>query len=210
MAKTKLSLLFALILMLSIASASIPTLTPIKQNTCADLPQSCITCTYNKITSIRFPNGTEDITELAMTKVGTNYKYNFCDTEQLGNYIVNGKGDIDGVVTRWNYNFIVTTDGQEVNSGIKTFVIFISLSIIILILGFVFHNYVFSFIAGLALSLTGVYSMIYGFGNSGPEYTRMMSYIIIGLGSIITMVSGFEWFKEIEEGSPNYSEEDND
>jgi len=47
-----------------------------------------------------------------MNQSGTVYTYEFCDTASLGQYIVNGIGDIDAIPTTWVYDFQVTPSGR--------------------------------------------------------------------------------------------------
>jgi len=101
-----------------------------KQNNCINLIQTCNNCTSVNITSVLYPNSSQIISEAIMQKVGTMYNYTLCNTSILGNYIVNGVGDIDGIITTWNYDFIITPSGsmQTTAQGIS------SIAIIVLVL----------------------------------------------------------------------------
>lgn len=110
--------------LISLVSASILHLGTFKQNECIDLPQSCTTCTYNNISKIIYPNSSLALsTETAMTRDVNEYNYTFCNTSTLGEYVVNGHGDLDGIDTIWNYGFEVTYTGKELSSASSIFYI---------------------------------------------------------------------------------------
>jgi hypothetical protein len=155
---------------------------------------------------VTLPDGVGALGLTAMTKSGIEYTYSFCNTTQSGTYNVNGYGDAGGAMTKWNYVFEVTPSGGA-ESNTAFFLILIAISLGLLLLGFTFHNYIFSFIAGLSFAITGVYGMIYGYGDVTNLYSRMMSYIIIGIGMIITVVSAFEFAGASEGGKSNEGED---
>lgn len=107
------------IMLVSLASASQSFLGYVKQGECANLLQTCATCTYNNISSITNANNNTFIlyAETPMQKKGILYNYSFCDTNAIGAYSVDGHGDIGGVDTNWNYNYEVTLNGQNFTTG---------------------------------------------------------------------------------------------
>ena len=110
----KLLILIILLMVLApIVSAEIQHLGYFRVNDCITLKQICSNCSYVNITSVLFPNSTQILSEQTMTKSGTDYSYNFCNTSVMGQYIVNGKGDLNGVPTVWAYDFQVTGNGKE-------------------------------------------------------------------------------------------------
>jgi hypothetical protein len=138
--KVYLALLLALLLVLpaiGLASAGITNLGVFKTGECISLKQSCASCTYNDVTRVTMPDSTVAINGiLLMTKSGLDYNYTFCNTSQVGNYIVDGHGDLLGTDTVWNYNFQVTATGSDFSTGksmtyilifIFSFIIFIAL-----------------------------------------------------------------------------------
>lgn len=191
------------------ASSEIQTLGTYRQYQCVNLVQICSNCTYVNITNVMGPNSLTVLGQQQMTKVGTNYNYSFCGTSVLGNYIVNGFGDIDGTTTVWAYDFNISpTEGNENNTTL--FLIFIIASAVLLVIAFVFENHVFAFLSGLGFLATGVYTLIYGFGSLTNQYTQMFSMIIIGLGAIVTIVSALEFIQEMsgEGGDTSYDDYD--
>lgn len=95
------------IFLITLVSAETQTLGTFEQNSCINLIQTCSNCTYVNISSVLYPNSTQVIGEVAMSKVGTLYNYSFCNTSIMGSYIISGHGNIDGVDTTWNYNLII-------------------------------------------------------------------------------------------------------
>lgn len=97
------------IFLISLVGAS--TLGTIKQEDCIDLYQSCSDCTYVNLTTIKYPNATIDMINVAMTKSNTDYNYTFCLTNTTGEYFYTTKGDKGGVVSLEVISFEVTPTG---------------------------------------------------------------------------------------------------
>jgi hypothetical protein len=97
-----------------------------------------------------------------MSKEGTVYNYSFCDTSLLGQYIINGITDVDGIVTNWGYDFDVTKSGStisEAESNISTSTIYFLLFLGSLLI--VFGLFVLD--RGFWMGWVGVFAMIVGF-----------------------------------------------
>lgn len=181
---------------ISFASASIDNLGTFKQNDCIDLLQTCATCTYNNITSIGLPNGTNNYLEVEMIKTGGDYIYNTCSYSSLtGVYTVNGHGDAGGTDTNWNYKYDINPSGviQESILNNSVLLILVILSLIFLAIGAFYGIASFGFIGSILLILSGIYTMIYGFNNYTDLYTRGAAVALIGLGFVIMFVSAYEW-----------------
>lgn len=103
--------------MASFASATEGDIGTFKKNECVSLLQNCANCTYVNFTSVRYPNSTIAATNLSSTQTGSVYNYSFCSTQALGQYIVNGVGDIDGKPTVFAYTFDVTPTGNKETSN---------------------------------------------------------------------------------------------
>jgi hypothetical protein len=188
------------ILLLSLTSAVVENLPVQKQNDPVIVWQQCDNSSYSNVTSIKVGAITVSGQQV-QTLIRTDYyEYIFTNTSLLGNYIVNGYCDEGGIRTSWAYSFPVTIDGQSQTSN-TTFVIFLlAFSIVLLLISFIFKNHIFAFFSGLSFSLTGAYSMVYGFTLFTTEYPRMISLVILGLGLIITIISALEFITEM---SPN-------
>lgn len=108
------------IFLISLTSAAQSSLGTFKQDSCIDLTQTCTSCTYNNLTSIIYPNGTKYSfsPEQNMTKSDSEYLFQTCDfSSDLGNYKVNGHGDLSGTDTVWNYEYEITKSGQSITEG---------------------------------------------------------------------------------------------
>ena len=202
--------LIALLIILPLANASISNLGTFKQNECINLLQTCADCTYNNISSVTFgnSNGVRALTgPVVMTKSGTEYTTNFCNATQPGTYNVNGYGDAAGTKTGWNYNFEVTPAGGAENNTVF-FILIIIIAVGLVLLGFILNNYIFAFFGGLVFLIGGVYGMIYGYGDITNLYTRMVSYVLIGLGALITILSALDLLGSFDKGGSINSEDD--
>ena len=197
--KKQLYLILAITFILSLAMVSAAdTLGTFKQSSCVNLLQTCSNCTFNNITSVNYPDGTQALGNVAMQKIGTEYNYTLCNTAQLGTYNVNGIGDLDGANTIWRYTLDINPTGTIQNSVLNnpTLLIFLILAIALLIIALVVKNFAIGFLSGLMFIISGVYTMIYGFNNSADDYSRMIATILIAIGMIFTMAAGYDAFTD--------------
>ena len=194
------------IFLLGFVSAASETLGTFKQNEPVRITQVCFDSTYINISSIAFPNSTTIYNNTEMISAGSGeFYFVFNETSTVGNYDV--RGISDGCEKTFAVYFTITpTGGIESNTTIFLFLIIISVAI--LMIAFVLHNYIFSTIAGFAFMSAGMYGMIYGFADITSLYTQIMSYIIIGFGIIITVTSGLELMKEMSPSNFNNREDD--
>jgi len=125
-------MLFIGLLLISSASAETDSLGTKEQGKCVNLIQTCSNCTYVNITSVIYPNSTIALGEAEMTKSGTYYNYSFCETDQIGIYLVTGVGDLDGEDVVWNYVFTITPSGNTFDSSQS--IIYLGSLIVMLIL----------------------------------------------------------------------------
>jgi len=164
-----LILLLAL-LILPVATAEVQTLKPAKQNSCINLPQEYANATWSNITVIQFPDQTIIQINSPMTSLGGGYfNYTFCNTSQLGDYIVNGISDVDGIATSWVYDFPVNATGRPEPSGIL---------IVFFVIGFLT-------IMGLL-----IYLLIYSFGHAIKKDFDMIDLSFL-LGIYFVLISFF-------------------
>lgn len=193
-----IAIIFVFLLMAPVLSSAVQTLGTFKQKECINLIQICSNCTYNNISSVLYPNSTNALGgEVAMTKNGIEYTYQFCNTSDLGQYIVNGHGDIDGVDTVWAYDFYITPSGFSFSEsqGISSFALLIS---IILISGlFMFVSYKFldtnkTFPIGLFFLVISLLLSVYAL-HLGYIYTRDIIYPISAEGVQFKVYFGVMW-----------------
>lgn len=185
------------ILLIGFGSAEVQHLGVFKQNDCIKLIQICGNCTYNNITSIMLPNSTSITTQVAMTKVLTEYNYTYCSTSQLGTYIVNGFGNENGIVSVWSYDFNITSTGNDKDLYLP--LILGITAMIFLISGIFIKNAFLGLFSAFLFIILGIYSMIYGFGVIQDQYTQMISYVIIGIGVVVGFASVYEMYGEGED-----------
>ena len=113
--KTMKSVTFCLLFMflLVFVSAEQQSLPTQKINTCVTLSQTCDSCSYVNLTTVKYPNSTEATIGKYMTQNGVKYTYSFCNTSAIGTYIVTTCGDVDGNETCVDYDFDVNVLGLE-------------------------------------------------------------------------------------------------
>ncbi len=101
-------------ILISPVNAEVQTLGCFQVDTEIDLIQTCATCTFNNISAVSFPNSTILISNVAMERQGTRYNFTLNEniTGTIGEYIVDGFGDLNAVDTIWNYNFFITPTGE--------------------------------------------------------------------------------------------------
>jgi hypothetical protein len=184
-----------------------------KQYDCVNLAQTCSNCTFVNISSVLYPDSIQALGQVAMTKLGTSYNYTMCGKANMtGDYLVNGFGDLDGKNEVFTYSFTVTPAGGLENNT-TLFIIFSIISLVLLLLAFIFKNYIFAVISGFSFMSTGVYVMVFGLSNISNLYTKAIALIIIGFGAIITITSALDLMdnmggEEFSGGTTGEEEED--
>jgi hypothetical protein len=192
-----LNIFIMLILVMGFAAPAIAleTLGTFKQSEVVRVAQVCQDASYINISSITLPNSTVIYSNIQMTSAGSGeYYFNFINTSQIGRYDV--RGISDGCEKTYAVYFTITPAGG-IESNTWIFLVLLIVAVGILLLSFLFKNYIFSTIAGFALAAAGVYSMIYGFADITNNFTRMASYTIIGLGMITIVTSALELMNEM-------------
>lgn len=118
------------------------TIGTVKKGDCINLYQVCENCTYNNISRILYPNKTIVTSNVTMNNGDdTFYYYNFCDTNDLGTYIVNGYGNLDGVKTTWVYDFEVTGTGFEFSQSRSIYFIAMLFILVIFFIGTIYLTF---------------------------------------------------------------------
>lgn len=97
----------------------------VKQGDCVNLTQLCGNCTSVNYTSVYNGNGIKVLNNVEAVKDGSEYIYEFCETNVTSTYIVNGIADVDGYPTPFAYEFDVTESGNELKSIMQGIYIFI-------------------------------------------------------------------------------------
>jgi hypothetical protein len=122
-----------------------------------------------------------------------------------GDYYYNVECD-DSTIGGFASSLITVLPSTESNT--LFFLILALTAVLLLIIAFIFKNTIFAFISGLTFLTTGVYSIIYGFGNFTNTYTQMLSLIIIGFGAILLIISALDFINENSENESSIESED--
>lgn len=112
-------LCFLFIFLIGFTSAIDTTFGTYKTETDLTLTQTCANCSYNNITSIKYPNGSVMLTDVTMTKSGSSYSYVLGggNLSARGVYLVNGLGDPEGNLEIWSYDFEINSAGDELTDS---------------------------------------------------------------------------------------------
>ena len=156
------------------------------QYSCVDI-KTILNTTAVNISTLSWPNSTVILTNGEMTKSGYTFNYTFCDTKVAGTYIydyVDASGNV------YVNSFDATPTGDTTSNTF--FIIMILFAFALLITAFIFKNNVFAFISGCVFLVAGVYTMIYGFGDITSLYTRLVSFVVIGLGMLLSITSALD------------------
>ena len=190
--KKVIILLLAILILVPASLAEIESIGPFKQHDCVKLPQTCSNCTFTNLSKIQYPDSTISIYNSVMTKDSSEFNYTFCNTSQIGNYIITTCSDVDGILTCVSYTLNITPTGGDRINSLGIFIILVIISIAILIIAMVFQNGYIGFISGCLFLVTGVYTMIYGLGNLSDTWTRAVAYVILGIGLIFCVSAGIQ------------------
>ncbi|MFA6074088.1 MAG: hypothetical protein WC758_08275 [Candidatus Woesearchaeota archaeon] len=202
--KKLISIFILSMFLISLVSAEIdwtPKDDKVKQGECIMLDQSCDTCTYVNITYVSYPNNTGENVNYEMTKEGTKFFYNFCNTSLTGTYHITLQGDKDSTTQNEEGYFEVTPDGFILGSGngttlIGSLFLMVIVSLILLFVAVKSENKVmkitfyvlFSIIMIMSILYTVVIiqQTLYGFESiqSGIETFWFVIKMLIGVGVI--------------------------
>ena len=117
----------------------VQTLGTFKKGECISLFQSGEGFASCNITSVNNPLSEVFIEDVLMTKRGTEYNYTFCNTNEIGKYIVNGFCTNTTEIVVWAYGFKVTYDGKSDDPILLSSRFFIWLLILIILTGAGFY-----------------------------------------------------------------------
>jgi len=190
-----------LLVSMTFASAIIDDIGTKQENDCIDLIQTCADCTYVNFSSYTMPNGTRTLTEWGATKSGTTFTYNSCNiTGELGEWIIDGHGDIGGTDTIFSYTYIVTSTGNPTPEGMPMFQMglliiifgtacfFLYLSMTMGEIGFKIFFLILSFIFLSATMLTGYMVSVDGNVAAATNSTTLSLFIVLGMILIIVFI----------------------
>lgn len=181
-------------LIIPMASASIDKIPTVKQNNCVNLPQTNLNVTIEMITFVQLPDGTRDNVYLGMNNTGNGtWSYNYCNTNQLGEYNVNGRNEVDS----WNYYFEVTPSGNpSTGTNVGLFIIMAIILYSIAFIGFFGRSEWVTIIGGLGMIALGLYSINSGVIIYKDFITNVFSWTTIGLGAFFSLFAGINIIQE--------------
>ena len=173
--KPKVTLIFSLVLTLILIQSVSAILGTYQLKTDIDLVQTCNNCSYCNVTSIKYPNGTNILTNVAMTKDETYYNYLLAagniTTVGTYSYYYDCGNTVEKATGR--INFEVTITGDETPEGIS----YILAGIFIVIFGI---GWFFLF---LSIQMN----------EPGPKIFFLLASFVFLLGSLLMgMVVGFD------------------
>ncbi len=124
------------------AASEIQTLGCFQADTEINLIQTCASCTFNNISAVSYPNSSALISNVAMEQDGTRYNFTLNDTQTgtIGEYIVDGFGDLSGTDEIWNYNFFITPTGECLDTEQSIIVFGLMLFLLFLTAAFLFFG----------------------------------------------------------------------
>jgi hypothetical protein len=193
----KLLLIFALLftMIMPMVSAGLDDPLTAKQFSTISIPMSGTNGTGPwpncNITSILDPDMIVALRDVAMTKVGTDFSYQFTNLTKLGTYTVNTICyDSAGPVANSNY-IIVTTTGDAGGLSFYVILLLLGLGFILLFMSYQFDNQYLGYIAGCLFIALGVMVMLYGFGSIMDMYSNLAGLVVLGIGLWLVFATAF-------------------
>lgn len=167
-----------------------------KTGTCIALKQSYANSTYQNITAVTSPDGvTIDVINDGMTSLGGGlYNYTYCVGTQIGQYIVDGVGDVDGVATTWTYDFYATPLG--ISNSFIFYILFMLIIVLIFLAGFKLENTWIMFLGSILVLILGFFIIVNGIDLLKDTTTTYATGLILwGLGIYFIFLSVEEQLK---------------
>jgi len=169
-----------------------------KQGTNIELIQKCDSCTFNNVTSITYPNGSNIIINEFMTKDGIEYNYTLPDNTQLGKLIYSTVGDKDGASPPKQQTLCIniTPSGKSGAENIIFFVLVLGLLYTLTFIFFFKRIPSFTTLSGMTLGFFGLYMIRNGIIIYRDALTNYVSYITMFIGFGLGLWALIEWIQE--------------
>lgn len=194
-------ILICIVAVASITSAqNIEHLGTFKQDSCIGILQTCANCTFVNITSVISDFRGKALGNRAMTKMGFEYNYTFCNTSVLSPYTYWTVGDVDGTETVVGVTFDVTADGNP-TQDFPTQFIFIALAVIFVFIGTLNDKLsLFQNLGAALLMVMGVLTLYpgYSFINHTTLTGLGLGTVLIGLGFWFLIEKSFSGDRQVE------------
>ena len=189
--------LFLFIFFIDFSSAEQQSLGYVKTNHCINLKQSFANSTFQNVTAITLPD------KLSLVIVNKNmqslggglYNYTFCGNNQIGQYIVDGVGDVNGVRQTWVYDYYATPLGLP--NTLVFYLIFILVIVLIFVAGFYLTNNWIMTLGSFLVLILGFFVIINGIDTiKSQSITWPIGLVIWALGIYFLYLSVEEQLKE--------------
>ena len=186
----KIYLIILGMFLISFASSSLVSLGTFSQDECFNISQTCASCSYVNISSISSNTNSTLVSNVPMVYFGNSeWRYEFCNTTDLGRYDVRGVGDINSVDASFTTYFEITPSGNSGSSNMVFFIIVIFLLYGLNIIGFTNENAPLTILSGMALIFLGIYLINNGIVIYRDNLTNYIGYVTIGWGFVSSMVA---------------------
>jgi hypothetical protein len=172
---------------------------------------ACPSTTVCNLTAF-YPGGGTFVNNLPTTNQLTFYNATLPSTNRLGIYqakLVCFEPTIGGGTQ--DFTFQVTSTGTTSGGNMTIFILLLVCALIVFVMSLLIANTYVGALSGFLLTGAGLYFTIYGIGIEANLYTNMLGFCIIGLGSVILIISTFKsvW-GESNDGFSMSSDDNND
>lgn len=193
--KKQLIFLFMLFLLIGFVSSEQQSLPAQKRGTCVNILQTCDNCTYVNLTTVNYPTQIYTLGKY-MQKNGENYNYTFCNTNEIGTYIITTCGDVNGIKTCVDYDFEVTPNGFINNPTFSFLILILSLGFVVL--GLWKEDVPITMMGDFGLYFFGIYTLFYGINGMKDSVTTWgLGIIVLGIAFYISVRAGMEYLNEL-------------
>ena len=158
-----------------------------KQSSCLSLPQECADCTFVNITTVTFPNMSKISIQKVMTKDGSSFSFNFCNTTAIGNYAYCTLGDVGGVNTVACNDFEISPSGKGGSANTSFYIFLILIIYTITFISFFGKNAPMTILCGMLMIFLGLYMINNGIIVYRDDLTNYFAYVTTGIGFIFAM-----------------------
>jgi hypothetical protein len=158
-----------------------------------------------------YPQGGVYVNNLPTTNQISFYNATLPITNTLGEYSAKLVCYDNGFSGTESFTFKVTSTGTTSGGNMTIFILLLVCALIVFVMSLLIANTYVGALSGFLLTGAGLYFTIYGIGIEANLYTNMLGFCIIGLGSVILIISTFKsvW-GESNDGFSMSSDDNND
>lgn len=179
------------------ASAEQQSLGYVRTGSCIALKQSFGNSTFQNITAVTLPDKLNiNIINKNMQSLGGGlYNYTFCGTHQIGEYVVDGIGNVNGAPETWTYNFYANPLG--IPNTFIFYTLFLAVIVLIFMLGHTIKNPYIIMLDAILIVIMGLFVIVNGIDMvKNVLYTRAIGIVLWALGVYIMYLAVQEFLKE--------------